>query len=232
MSPSTSCPTALRVLRRRQAVPARRPGPLLRRAGRLGGGRDASRQARDAAARVEVRYAAGASPVSRVKAEAAHAYAPKTVRGFIETDSVDRRLRRGLRRRAGEDRRTYETPFQHHHAIEPHASMAVWDGDAVTVYVSAQLPIDCRDVIAATLQIPEGEGAHPLQVRGRRLRRQAGDRSRRRARRRSPRASSGRPVKTAFTRQQTCRECRAPHRIDPARAAGRRTRRAPRRAGA
>ena len=42
--------------------------------------------ARNAAALVDVQYIEGATPVSRVKSVAAQAFAPKTVRGFIETD--------------------------------------------------------------------------------------------------------------------------------------------------
>jgi len=37
---------------------------------------------------------------------------------------------------------------------KPHASMAVWKDDSLTLYVAAQLPMDCRDVIAGTLQMP------------------------------------------------------------------------------
>jgi xanthine dehydrogenase YagR molybdenum-binding subunit len=48
----------------------------------------------------------------------------------------------------------YETPFQHHHAMEPHARLASSDGDALTLHVAAQLPMSCRTTIAATLQIP------------------------------------------------------------------------------
>ena len=49
--------------------------------------------ARNAAALVDVQYIKGSAPVGRVKSEAAQAFAPKTVRGFIETESDQRRLR-------------------------------------------------------------------------------------------------------------------------------------------
>lgn len=111
--------------------------------------------ARDAAARIRVRYLKGPAPSSRVKSVAAQAVAPKTVRGFIETDSAIGEFTSAFASAPVKIDAAYETPFQHHNAIEPHATMAVWDGDAVTVYTAAQLPIDCRDVIAGTLQVPK-----------------------------------------------------------------------------
>ena len=111
--------------------------------------------ARDAAARVKVRYDKGPRPMSRVKAQASKAYAPKTVRGFIETDTAKGDFAKAFDAAPVKIDAVYETPFQHHNAIELHASMAVWNGDAVTVYVSTQLPMACRDVLAATLQLPK-----------------------------------------------------------------------------
>ena len=33
---------------------------------------------------------------------------------------------------------TYETPVEHHHPMEPHAAIAVWDGDNLTLYTATQ----------------------------------------------------------------------------------------------
>jgi xanthine dehydrogenase YagR molybdenum-binding subunit len=112
-------------------------------------------QARDAAVRVKVSYESGPKPMTRVKDEAAHAYAPETVRGFLETDSSVGDFATAFAGAPVQIDATYDTPYQHHHALEPHASMAVWHDDAVTVYVSTQLPIDCRDVVADTLRLPQ-----------------------------------------------------------------------------
>ncbi|MDB5397280.1 MAG: xanthine dehydrogenase family protein molybdopterin-binding subunit [Rhodospirillales bacterium] len=158
-------------------------------------------QARDAAARVKVSYEAGPKPATRVKHEAAHAYAPKDVRGFLETDSSKGDFAGAFAGAPVQIDATYDTPFQNHHALEPHASMAVWQDGAVTLYVAAQLPIDCRDVIADTLQLP------PEKVRiickfvgggfGSKLRTEADAVLSALAAR-----QLGRPVKIAFTRQQ------------------------------
>jgi len=112
-------------------------------------------QARDAAARVQIGYQAGPTPKARVKAEAQRAFAPKDVRGFLPTDSAIGDFDAAFKAAPVKIDATYETPFQHHHAMEPHAALARWDGDALTLLVSAQLPMSCRRMVATTLQIPQ-----------------------------------------------------------------------------
>jgi xanthine dehydrogenase YagR molybdenum-binding subunit len=111
-------------------------------------------QARDAAARVKILYEQGQAPRGRVKTEAVRSFAPKDSHGFIATDSTVGDFAAAFETAPVKIDATFDTPFQHHHAMEPHASMAVWNGDSVTVYVSTQKPSDCRSVIASTLQIP------------------------------------------------------------------------------
>lgn len=48
----------------------------------------------------------------------------------------------------------YTTPDQSQMAMEPHASMAVWEGDSVTVWTSNQMIDWCRTDLALTLKIP------------------------------------------------------------------------------
>lgn len=50
---------------------------------------------------------------------------------------------------------TYTTPDQSHMAMEPHASMAAWEGDKVTLWTSNQMVAWCRTDLAETLKIPE-----------------------------------------------------------------------------
>lgn len=50
---------------------------------------------------------------------------------------------------------TYTTPDQSHMAMEPHASMAVWEGDKLTVWTSNQMIDWCRSDLALTLNIPK-----------------------------------------------------------------------------
>lgn len=49
--------------------------------------------------------------------------------------------------------RTYHTPSQSHAAMEPHASIATWDGDEVTIYTSNQMLAPCQQQMADVLGI-------------------------------------------------------------------------------
>jgi xanthine dehydrogenase YagR molybdenum-binding subunit len=110
--------------------------------------------ARDAAARVKATYET-APFTTRLKANTNRAYSPKTVRGFLDTDSRKGDFESSFAEAAVKIDAVYETPFQHNNPIEPNTSMAVWDGDVMTVYASTQLAVDCRDTIADTLQLPK-----------------------------------------------------------------------------
>ncbi|HVI54193.1 MAG TPA: xanthine dehydrogenase family protein molybdopterin-binding subunit [Luteibacter sp.] len=50
----------------------------------------------------------------------------------------------------------YTTPFQFHAAMEPHATMASWDGDKLTVQTSNQMPTPGRKALAATFGLAPG----------------------------------------------------------------------------
>jgi xanthine dehydrogenase YagR molybdenum-binding subunit len=49
---------------------------------------------------------------------------------------------------------TYTTPYQHHNPMEPHATLAWWEGDKLNVYDSTQYITGDRMTIARTLGIP------------------------------------------------------------------------------
>jgi xanthine dehydrogenase YagR molybdenum-binding subunit len=49
----------------------------------------------------------------------------------------------------------YTTPYQHQAPMEPHATMAVWEGEMLTVHMSAQLTTSPREGLARTLNIPK-----------------------------------------------------------------------------
>lgn len=50
---------------------------------------------------------------------------------------------------------TYTTPDQSHMAMEPHASLAFWHGDQLTIRTSNQMIDWCRSDLAKTLKIPK-----------------------------------------------------------------------------
>lgn len=47
----------------------------------------------------------------------------------------------------------YGTPIEHHHPLEPHATIAEWNGDHVTLYNSSQIVNGAQNAAAATLAI-------------------------------------------------------------------------------
>jgi xanthine dehydrogenase YagR molybdenum-binding subunit len=49
---------------------------------------------------------------------------------------------------------TYSTPYEHHNPMEPHATLAWWEGDKLNVYDSTQYITGDRSTIAVTLGIP------------------------------------------------------------------------------
>jgi xanthine dehydrogenase YagR molybdenum-binding subunit len=49
---------------------------------------------------------------------------------------------------------TYTTPFETHNPMEPHATIAAWEGDKLTVYDSSQGIFPARKVIAKTFGVP------------------------------------------------------------------------------
>jgi xanthine dehydrogenase YagR molybdenum-binding subunit len=48
----------------------------------------------------------------------------------------------------------YETPIEHHQPMEPHATVAVWEGEKVTLYNGSQIVNGAQQSAAATLNIP------------------------------------------------------------------------------
>jgi xanthine dehydrogenase YagR molybdenum-binding subunit len=50
---------------------------------------------------------------------------------------------------------TYTTPIEHHNPIEPHASIAQWDGDRLTIYDATQGVFEERRKLAHTFGIPD-----------------------------------------------------------------------------
>jgi xanthine dehydrogenase YagR molybdenum-binding subunit len=47
----------------------------------------------------------------------------------------------------------YATPYQHQMPMEPHATMAVWDGPKLTVHTAAQLTVSPQEGLARTFNI-------------------------------------------------------------------------------
>ena len=70
---------------------------------------------------------------------------PKSTRGDVAG---------GLASAAVRVEHTYTTPLEQHNPMEPHATLAVWDGDHLTLYDATQGVFGARDTVAKTFGIP------------------------------------------------------------------------------
>jgi xanthine dehydrogenase YagR molybdenum-binding subunit len=80
------------------------------------------------------------------------AFKPKTAGPHGETDSARGNVKDGLAAARVKLTQTYTTPVENHNPMEPHATIAVWQGsDKLTLYDSTQGIFGTRDRIAALL---------------------------------------------------------------------------------
>ncbi len=126
-------------------------------------------QADAAASLVRVRYRRD-EPVTSMDAVLDQAYMPKNFRnGARPADS-----RRGdpdwLSTSAAKVDATYITPIEHHNPMEPHATIARWDGDRLTVWTATQGISGAQQTLACAVRHRAGGCARDLPVCRRRLR--------------------------------------------------------------
>ena len=95
-------------------------------------------QAQAAAARVRVRYNP-AEAVTMMEAALNQASVPKNFsNGRAEPDSRTGDPDAAMTSAAVRVEATYTTPIEHHNPMEPHATIASWDGDRLTVWTATQ----------------------------------------------------------------------------------------------
>ena len=58
-----------------------------------------------------------------------------------------------MARKREEEGLVYETPVEHHHPMEPHATVAVWEGEHLTLYNASQIVNGAQHAAANTLNI-------------------------------------------------------------------------------
>lgn len=101
------------------------------------------------AALVNVRYNAQ-KPVTTLDNGLKSAYSADNGR----QDSLRGDINAGLSHAAAKVDQTYTTPIENHNPMEPHATLAVWDGDHLTVYDATQGVFGDRGRIASAFGIP------------------------------------------------------------------------------
>jgi xanthine dehydrogenase YagR molybdenum-binding subunit len=115
---------------------------------------DTLERARSAALLVEARYENDASSIDLEKA-ASHAYAPAKA-GLAETDYHRGDATAGLANAHAKISATYTTPVQNHNPMEPHCTIALWQGDDhLTLYDSTQGIFGVKKKIATLFGLPK-----------------------------------------------------------------------------
>jgi xanthine dehydrogenase YagR molybdenum-binding subunit len=112
---------------------------------------DTLERATDAARRLRITYAAQPAALDFAHA-LPDAYAPTHPQGR-QTDTARGDLDAGMREATVHVEAVYTTPIEHHNPMEPHATMAQWDGARLTLYDATQGVTGAKNAIAATLGI-------------------------------------------------------------------------------
>ncbi|MEX3895846.1 xanthine dehydrogenase family protein molybdopterin-binding subunit [Paraburkholderia sp. BR10954] len=113
---------------------------------------DTLEHATDAARQLRIVYQPGTAALDFEQAKA-HAHAPDKPQGR-QTDTQRGSFEDGMQNGDVHIEATYTTPIEHHNPMEPHATMAHWDGPQLTVYDSTQGVSGTAQVLAKTFAIP------------------------------------------------------------------------------
>lgn len=111
-------------------------------------------QARHAAKLVNVSYSTETPKIDFAQ-NAATAYQPAIINAGYPTDTSWGDLENGLKQSAEIVVETYETPIEHHHPMEPHATIAAFQGEKLIVHESSQSVLPMREAIANTFNLPK-----------------------------------------------------------------------------
>ena len=92
-------------------------------------------------------------PRTEMDREKKHAYRPAKA-NQDPTDSKRGDLAQGMASASARVTQTYHTPVENHNPMEPHATIAVWEGDKLTAYDATQGVFGDRKVLAKTFGLP------------------------------------------------------------------------------
>jgi xanthine dehydrogenase YagR molybdenum-binding subunit len=108
--------------------------------------------AREAARLVQVTYAPVAGQFD-LEANLHQAYRPEKVGPGLDTDSAQGDFEGAFAASAVQVQALYRLGYQNHNPMEPHAALAVWDREQLTVFASQQNIAMAHHSLASTLQI-------------------------------------------------------------------------------
>ncbi len=115
---------------------------------------DTLERATHAAALVEATYAPE-PPAVEVEPNRADATKPKSTSPEQPVDYSRGHVAPALASAAARVEATYTTPFETHNPMEPHATIAVWRGDKLTLYDATQGIFEARRKASATFRLPK-----------------------------------------------------------------------------
>jgi len=116
---------------------------------------DTLEQATDAARQLRIAYQASPAMLDFTRAKS-NSHAPDKPQGR-QTDTRRGSFEGGMRGAAVHVDVTYTTPIEHHNPMEPHATMARWDGPQLTLYDSTQGVSGAAQAVAKTFGIAPGD---------------------------------------------------------------------------
>ena len=113
---------------------------------------DTFEHANEAASRVRVEYERGSPELDFERAKASLHRPEKAGRSPPDKSwgNADKAIAEAEVRISA----TYTTPYEHHNPMEPHATVAQWEGDKLTLWDSTQYVSGVREVVSKTLGIP------------------------------------------------------------------------------
>ncbi|MDB5839457.1 MAG: Xanthine dehydrogenase, molybdenum binding subunit [Herminiimonas sp.] len=113
---------------------------------------DTLEHAQAAASRLRIEYRQEAAQLDFASARMS-TYPPEKVKNE-EADTCRGDVESGERNAAARVEAVYTTPIEHHNPMEPHATIAAWDGAHLTLYDSTQYVAGVRTTVAKTLGMP------------------------------------------------------------------------------
>ncbi len=119
---------------------------------------DSFERATAAAAAVRVRYAPSAAVTVMDEATLSRAYKPKDFRDGKKSPDVSRGEPGAAFDKAPvKIDVTYETPVEHHNPMEPHATVAMWSGNKLTVWTATQGISGAQESLAAAFGLEQSD---------------------------------------------------------------------------
>ncbi len=113
---------------------------------------DTLERATDAASLVKVRYSGTRAPTLDMHANKKAGYAPPPGFGG-QPDSKRGNVQAGLAQADVTVDAQYTTPIENHNPMEPHATIAAWEGGRLTVWDASQYVIGARDSLAGVFGV-------------------------------------------------------------------------------